>query len=362
MSLVITDAGIAASIHAEELGVEYKITHIAIGLEGYLPTVDQTQLKQEAVRKPLSRGSVPAPSQLHFEAVFDDDSAFEGKEIGYFLEDGTLFAVDSRGGEIMSLKRSNTIITEAFELNLAGSEITNITVEIMGTPYASETVAGIAKIATNEQVDEGIDDSSFLTIKKFTRALSASYVINKLVENLWLGIAKRICPVGVPLPWGSDIAPEGFAIHKGQAFDVVANPELAKLYPDGIIPDMRGLGIIGKEDGELVLAYEEGQVKQHGHPNSTVSSTNLGTKSSNTTGNHAHGAPGVGFLVNQGGTRTWGPPGGSAIGYQDSTEYAGNHAHTVAIGSHAHSVVIALFGALKNTINHRKFNWIVRLA
>lgn len=69
-----------------------------------------------------------------------------------------------------------------------------------------------------------------------------------------------------------------------------------------------------------------------------VSTTDLGTKTTNTTGNHAHGAPGVGFLVNQGGTRAWAPPGGSAIGYQDLTEYAGNHSHTVSLGSHYHSV------------------------
>mgnify|MGYP001397850002 CR=1 FL=1 len=146
MSVLITDAGIAASIKARELGVSYKITHIGIGLEGYIPTVDQTELKNEIAREALSRGAVPALGQLHFEAVFSDNKAFEGKEIGYFLEDGTLFAIDSRNGEIMSLKRSNTIITEAFELNLAGSTIQNITVDLIGMPYATEEVAGIVQL------------------------------------------------------------------------------------------------------------------------------------------------------------------------------------------------------------------------
>lgn len=165
MSLLITNAGIAASIHAGELGVSYKITHIAIGLEGYLPTLDQTQLKNEVAREALTRGSVPVLGQLHFEAVFADKKEFEGKEIGYYLEDGTLFAVDSRDGEILSLKRSNTIITEALELNLAGSSIENITVEIMGTPYASEAVAGIAKIAAIEQMNSA-NDETIVTPKK----------------------------------------------------------------------------------------------------------------------------------------------------------------------------------------------------
>ena len=359
MSLLITNAGIAASIHAGELGVSYKITHIAIGLDGYLPTLDQTQLKNEVAREALTRGSVPALGQLHFEAVFADKKEFEGKEIGYYLEDGTLFAVDSREGEILSLKRSNTTITEALELNLAGSSIENITVELMGTPYATEEVAGIAKIITNAEVDEGTNDSSFLTIKKMIRAFDAPYLINKLVNNLWLKLAAKIFPVGAAIPWFTDIAPDGFGIMKNQAFDLIANPELAKIWPDGIIPDMRGCGVMGKEDGETIGAYEEGQVKAHGHPNSTISSTNLGTKTTNTdTHNHVMGntdAGGGGTTY----TKQW-----RVTGLPSSVISTNNdsHNHTVAIGSHAHTVMIALFGALKNTINHRKVNWIVRMA
>ena len=357
MSLLITNAGIAASIHAGELGVSYKITHIAIGLDGYLPTLDQTQLKNEVAREALTRGSVPALGQLHFEAVFADEKEFEGKEIGYYLEDGTLFAVDSREGEILSLKRSNTIITEALELNLAGSSIDNITVEIMGTPYASEDVAGIAKIITNEEVDEGTNDSSFLTIKKMIRAFDAPYLINKLVNNLWLKLAAKIFPVGAAIPWFTDIAPDGFGIMKNQAFDLIANPELAKIWPDGIIPDMRGCGVMGKEDGETIGTYEEGKVKEHGHPNSTIGSSNLGSKNSNTTGSHAHR---INAMTGEGGTSRPTMHGRNSSSF--NTDAAGEHYHSIDIGSHAHVVMIALFGALKNTIDHRKVNWIVRMA
>ncbi|MBL4828872.1 MAG: tail fiber protein [Aliivibrio sp.] len=193
MSLLITNAGIAASIKAGELGVSYKITHIAIGLDGYLPTVGQTALKNEVARKALSRGSVPALGQLHFEAVFDGNSEFEGKEIGYYLDDGTLFAVDSRDGEIMSLKRTNTIITEAFELNLAGSAISNITVEIMGTPYATESVAGIAKIATVEGINAG-DDFTIVTPKKLQDKITTN-AATKIEAELMTSAVKWLSPI-----------------------------------------------------------------------------------------------------------------------------------------------------------------------
>ncbi|RYU62184.1 phage tail protein [Aliivibrio finisterrensis] len=360
MSLLITDAGIAASIQASNLGVSYKITHIAMGASGYAPTHNQTSLRDEIVRRPITQGSIPALGQLHFEVLFDGDIEYEAREIGYFLEDGTLFAVDSREGDIISIKRSDTAIAEVFDLTLSGSEINTITVEILGAASATERVAGIAKIVTNEQVDEGIDDTSFLTIKKLLRAFDAPYLINKLMNNLWLGLAAKICPVGASLPWESDIAPEGWAIRKGQAFDLVACPKLAKIWPDGMIPDMRGNGFIGKEEGEIVGLFEEGEVKSHGHEGSSVGSTDLGNKTASMSGGHVHG---VDFWIAaaHGGTN---PAGYHQVGghFTRNTHKAGDHEHSVSIGSHAHTVMIALFGALKNTINHRKCNWIVRLA
>ena len=178
-----------------------------------------------------------------------------------------------------------------------------------------------------------------------------------VLEKLWLGLAKKICPVGVPLPWPTDIAPDGFAIHKGQSFDPVVAPELAKIYTNFIIPDMRGLAVVGKEDGELILAYEEDQVKQHDHPGSTATSTDIGTKTTSTQTLQKFGQ------VQQAATTgssygTWNVPdngwtpyvnnyGGSNIGARRYRNISINHNHTVSIGSHSHSIMIAMFGALK---------------
>ncbi|PNI06184.1 phage tail protein [Vibrio diazotrophicus] len=357
MSFIITDAGIAAAIRAGDLGIEYKITHISIGSEGYVPEPAQTELRNELQKKAITRGALVAPGQLHFETVWDGVEEFEGKELGYWLEDGTLFAVDSRDGDIITYKRKNTVVTEACELNLSASTISNITVELLGSPYATETVAGIAKVATSEQVETGTNDSAFLTVKKFLYALDVTQVIDKLVNNLWLKLAARIFPVGAAIPWFTDVAPDGFGMMKGQAFDINTYTELAAIWPNGIIPDMRGCGVIGKEDGETIGVYEEGEVKEHGHDGSSVYSTNLGSFVTRAgTGNHEHqfalgGVGGSNYPVLSNGHG----------GYRN-TEGGGAHQHWVDIGSHAHTVAIALFGALKNTINHRKVNWIVRLA
>lgn len=232
-------------------------------------------------------------------------------------------------------------------------------------------------------------------------------------------------PVGVPLPWPTDTAPEGYAIMAGQKFDKAAYPKLAAAYPSGVLPDMRGQTIKGKPaSGRNVLSTEADGVKSHSH-GASASSTDLGskttsgfdygTKTSNTTGNHSHGISGS---VASGGAHQHarsGPrlsaqiagdifadgytsEGPNAYGKLDryigstastnlaktsndgahshtmsgaSISAAGNHAHTVGIGSHSHTVglgshshtiTVNSTGNTENTVKNVAFNYIVRLA
>lgn len=232
-------------------------------------------------------------------------------------------------------------------------------------------------------------------------------------------------PVGVPLPWPTDTAPEGYAIMAGQAFDKAAYPELAAAYPSGVLPDMRGQTIKGKPaSGRNVLSTEADGVKSHNH-SASASSTDLGskttsgfdygTKTSNTTGSHGHGISGS---VASGGAHQHAKSGPRTIGnfaddvfangytLEGSNTYgkidrysagtaatkvaktssdgahshtmsgasisaAGNHAHTVGIGSHSHTVglgshshtiTVNSTGNTENTVKNVAFNYIVRLA
>ena len=232
-------------------------------------------------------------------------------------------------------------------------------------------------------------------------------------------------PVGVPLPWPTDTAPDGYAIMAGQVFDKAAYPKLAAAYPSGVLPDMRGQTIKGKPaSGRNVLSTEADGVKSHTH-GASASSTDLGskttsgfdygTKTSNTTGNHGHGISGsvasggahqharsgprlsaktAGDIFADGYTSE-GPNAHSKIeGYTGSTastnlaktsndgahshtmsgaaiSAAGNHAHTVGIGSHSHTVglgshshtiTVNSAGNTENTVKNVAFNYIVRLA
>lgn len=281
---------------------------------------------------------------------------------GIYLDASYQGQLTSQWQSVFSLTCSETELTDYLDANNVQHYVTKIA-EIDGAGNVIDTrfIGGTAEFerADNEATDADVDSESkekkHVKLPQFWRALTPQ----RLIDKLWLGLAAKICPVGASLPWESDIAPDGWAIRKGQAFDLVACPKLAEIWPDGILPDMRGNGFIGKEEGETVGIFAEGQVKKHGHEGSSVGSTNLGSKTTNTTGNHAHN---IKMKTTVSGSSALPQQYNGAHAATRQTDAAGNHSHTIAIGSHAHSVMIALFGALKNTINHRKCNWIVRLA
>ncbi len=226
--------------------------------------------------------------------------------------------------------------------------------------------------ATNADIDNESTALKHIKLPQLWRVLASA----SLIDKLWLKFAAKIYPVGAPIPWFTDTAPSGFAIMKGQAFDTDTYPELAKVWSNGVIPDMRGCGAIGKEESEAVGAYEEGQVKRHGHSGTTTSSTNLGSKTSNVAGNHSHvlrtttssytGSHAPGWYSDHNyvprGLKSGSPVNRITGSSSAAPQNAGSHSHTITVGSHAHTIAIALFGESKNTINHRKVNWIVRLA
>lgn len=203
-------------------------------------------------------------------------------------------------------------------------------------------------------------------------------------------------PVGAPIPWPSDTLPAGYAVMQGQTFDKAAYPLLAKAYPSGVIPDMRGWTIKGKPaSGRAVLSQEQDGIKSHTHGASasstdlgtkttssfdygtkTASTFDYGTKTSNTTGAHTHT---VGFAPSvQSGGSDYGVPrtdkgatttssaGNHAhtvgIGAHNHTVGIGAHTHSVAIGAHSHTITVSATGNAENTVKNIAFNYIVRLA
>ncbi|MFM3894725.1 phage tail-collar fiber domain-containing protein [Klebsiella pneumoniae] len=88
--------------------------------------------------------------------------------------------------------------------------------------------------------------------------------------NLGLGEGSAL-PIGVPVPWSTATAPDGWLKCNGAPFDKAKYPGLAVAYPSGKLPDLRGEFIRGWDDGRGVdsgrgvLASQDPLVAGHTH-------------------------------------------------------------------------------------------------
>lgn len=67
-------------------------------------------------------------------------------------------------------------------------------------------------------------------------------------------VAASSYPVGAPIPWPQSTPPSGYLACNGQPFDKTTYPLLAKAYPSGVLPDLRGEFLRGLDAGRGVDA------------------------------------------------------------------------------------------------------------
>lgn len=88
----------------------------------------------------------------------------------------------------------------------------------------------------------------------------------------YTGIMGSSVPIGMPIPYPGSTPPDGYLLMNGSSFDTTNFKQLAKLYPTGILPDMRGEFIRGWDGGRNVdsgrslLSNQSDELKSHYHP------------------------------------------------------------------------------------------------
>ncbi|MDX7990863.1 phage tail protein [Xenorhabdus sp. psl] len=127
----------------------------------------------------------------------------------------------------------------------------------------SETHAATSKAvkAANDLANKANDNAD----TRLAKDQNGADIPNKeeFVKNL--GLAEgSVLPVGVPVPWPTETAPEGWFICNGEPFDKSKYPKLAIAYPSGVLPDLRGEFIRGWDNergvdsNRTMLSWQEG--------------------------------------------------------------------------------------------------------
>ena len=127
---VITSAGRQASFQADVQGLKVNIKYIAIGDGRYEPNKSMVALKSEKLRVPIQSSEIDKTNyQITLNSIFKDEKEeFWITEIGFFLENGTLFAIWSDKEKALSYKSIFSKPIFAFTLKLVDVNIDSINI------------------------------------------------------------------------------------------------------------------------------------------------------------------------------------------------------------------------------------------
>ena len=154
----VTTAGLGAVLNSTNDGVAARITEIALGDEAYTPGADATALRSERSRIQVSGGNRINETQVHVTAVENTDTEYWVREIGFFFDDGTLFAIWSNPDQALAFKAAGVDLLLAFDLVLSALPEDSITVEGNGEVNLSpgtQTVLGVMRFATEDEALSG---------------------------------------------------------------------------------------------------------------------------------------------------------------------------------------------------------------
>lgn len=172
--LTITRAGLDALVDAQN-GETDPIRVTEVGFTNQVVTVAPTltALPGEFKRIGTISGTAVSENVIHMLAQDASDDAYTLRAFGLYLADGTLFAVY---GQATPLATKTPIVQMllafdvAFEDAIAGDiEFGDATFLL---PPATETVKGVAEIATQAEVDGGTDDQRIVTALKLLGRLA----------------------------------------------------------------------------------------------------------------------------------------------------------------------------------------------
>lgn len=93
------------------------------------------------------------------------------------------------------------------------------------------------------------------------------YITASRVGGLDQFVRDRVLPVGIPQPYPTNTPPSRWLECNGAAFDTNQFPKLSAAYPSGILPDLRGVFIRGKDNGRgldpdrPILSYQDDAIR-----------------------------------------------------------------------------------------------------
>ena len=125
-----TSKGLDEVLQAKNQGLKGEITHIAAGTGRYNPTGNETALRNERQRVAIVDYEDLGQRQLRMAALFDGDGEYEIGEFGFYLASGTLLAVYSVAGQLLTYKAAAARVLQKFTLDISPLPADSVTIVV----------------------------------------------------------------------------------------------------------------------------------------------------------------------------------------------------------------------------------------
>jgi hypothetical protein len=132
LSLVITRKGLNECISAKGKGIEARLKWVSAGDRAYTPNPDQTTLVNEIQRVEFGEYKDTGAGQLQAVAKFSGPQEYPIRELGFWLETGTLLGVISAPNTTLNYKAKNGHCIQPITLDLSALPSDTVTV-VVGT-------------------------------------------------------------------------------------------------------------------------------------------------------------------------------------------------------------------------------------
>lgn len=230
LQLMITQAGYAALFTGGGTNA-VQITQLGLTASGFVmaPTIDT--LPGEFKRLDTIGGQAVAPNILHLTAIDASADTYDVRGFGLYLDNGTLFAVFAQATPIFRKVAATTYLhvqDVIFTDDIAGSIV--LPPPNFQNPQASQTVKGVAEVATAAEASAGTDHQRFITprtLKQLLDALSAAIAANidQLDNDLTGGIdalAALVTALTARTITGAGLASGGGSLAQSRTITVTA--------------------------------------------------------------------------------------------------------------------------------------------
>lgn len=166
-ALVDAQNGVTAAIQVEEVAFSDQVFVVA-------PTL--TALPGEVKRISTVSGAAISQTVIHMTAQDSSQDIYDVRGFGLFLADGTLFAAYGQADPIVS-KAAVLNLQLAFDIAFQDAIAGDITFgdATFLFPPATETVRGVAEIATQAEVDAGTDSQRIVTPRTLAERLADAF-------------------------------------------------------------------------------------------------------------------------------------------------------------------------------------------